>query len=89
MAVEDRRCQELDRFVGLDPDGDAYCRRCRLKCGLLHGKKTLKTLPALHAHAKRITFSTSNKKDRDAHSRMFHAIDDVLRFATETEMKQK
>ena len=85
-AVEDRMCQVLDRFVGLDPDGVPYCRRGRLKCGPLHGKTTLKTLPALHDHAKRITFSTSNKKDRDAHSRMFHAIDDVLRFTTETEI---
>lgn len=90
-AVEDRMCQVLDRFVGLDPDGGAYCRRCRLKCGPLHGKKTLRTLPALHDHAKRVATFSNSKKDRDAHARMFHAmsIDDVLRFATETEMKQK
>ena len=86
MAVEDRRCQELDRFVGLDPDGDVYCRRCRLKCGPLHGKKTLRTLPALHDHAKRVATFSNSKKDRDAHERMFLAIDDVLRF---TRLKQK
>ena len=90
MSVVGRLCQELDRFVGLDPDGDVYCRRCRLKCGpLLHVKKTLRTLPALHNHAKKVATFSNYKKDRDTHARMFQAIDDVLRFATETEMKQK
>ena len=87
MSIVGRLCQELDRFVGLDPDGDVYCRRCRLKCGpLLHVKKTLRTLPALHNHAKKVTTNSNSKKDRDTHARMFQAIDDVLRFATEKEI---
>ena len=66
--------QVLDRFVGFDPDGSAYCRRCRLKCGPSFGKKNLKTLPALQKHAMIITTWSGNCEDRVAHAKMFDAI---------------
>jgi len=75
--------QVLDRFVGFDPDGSAYCRRCRSKCGHSHGRKNLKTLPALRNHAIRTARAWSgNCEDREAHEMMFDAIDAAVRLAT-------
>ena len=74
------RTLKLDRFVGFDPDGP-YCRRCRLKHGPSHGNAS-KTLPALHSHAKRTANSSGISEDREAHAKMFDAIDAVLGRAT-------
>ena len=91
-VVEDRMIQVpqlpgfqvLDRFVGFDPDGSAYCRRCRLMRGPSYGKKNLKTLPALLKHAMIIATRIQHKItiDQKAHEGMFSAIDAVLGLAT-------
>ena len=69
--------QALDRFVGVDPDGRAFCKMCRLKYGCSFGKKNLTTLPALRGHAE--TFKTYTQKiNGKAHGEMRDAIDAVL-----------
>ena len=69
--------QALDRFVGVDPDGRAYCKMCRLKIGRFFGKTTLTTLPALRGHAESFARSTQ-KENGKAHGEMRDAIDAVL-----------
>ena len=69
--------QALDRFVGVNPDGRAFCKMCRLKYGCSFGKKNLTTLPALRGHAE--TFATYTQKiNGKAHGEMRDAIDAVL-----------
>ena len=41
----------LDNFVGVDPNGRAYCKMCRSRFGTRFGKTNLTTLPALRNHA--------------------------------------
>ena len=69
--------QALDRFVGVDPDGRAFCKMCRLKYGCSFGKKNLTTLPKLRGHAETFARSTQNK-DSKAHGVMRDAIDAML-----------
>ena len=69
--------QALDRFVGVNPDGRAFCKMCRLKYGCSFGKKNLTTLPALRGHAEIFARSTQNK-DSKAHGVMRDAIDAML-----------
>ncbi|ACO63544.1 predicted protein [Micromonas commoda] len=93
VVEKDHMRQVLDRFVGFDPDGDAYCRRCRLNGQKRHGKTILKTLLAQHDHAERVAFSptagptSTSSEHRNAHAKMFYAIDAVLRFATSSEAR--
>jgi hypothetical protein len=68
----------IGRFVGSDPDGSAYCKRCRSRHGTRHGSATLATLPDLHSHARRIAFNSTDCADRKAHSKMFDSLDEVL-----------
>ena len=69
--------QALDRFVGVNPVGSAYCKMCRLKYGCNFGKTNLTTLPALRGHAEIFARSTQNK-DSKAHGVMRDAIDAML-----------
>ena len=76
--------QALDRFVGVNPDGRAYCKMCRLKNGRDFGKTNLTTLPALRGHAERAVFRSGPCARRylrlppEAHGEMCDAIDAVL-----------
>ena len=69
--------QALDRFVGVNPVGSAYCKMCRLKYGCNFGKTNLTTLPALRGHAEIFARSTQNK-DSKAHGEIRDAIDAML-----------
>ena len=69
--------QALDRFVGVNPVGRAYCKMCRLKYGGNFGKTNLTTLPKLRGHAETFARSTQNK-DSKAHGVMRDAIDAML-----------
>ena len=69
--------QVLDRFVGVNPVGRAYCKMCRLKYGCNFGKTNLTTLPELRGHAEIFARSTQ-KENRKAHGEMRDAIDAVL-----------
>ena len=84
QGVSPRSFQVLDRFVGVDPDGRAYCKMCRLKNGRNFGKTNLTTLPALRGHAERAVFRSGPCARRylrlppEAHGEMRDAIDAVL-----------
>ena len=84
QGVSPRSFQVLDRFVGVDPDGRAYCKMCRLKNGRDFGKTNLTTLPALRGHAERAVFRSGPCARRylrlppEAHGEMRDAIDAVL-----------
>ena len=69
--------QALDRFVGVNPDGRAFCKMCRLKYGCSFGRTSLTTLPALRGHAEIFARSTQNKNSK-AHGEMRDAIDAML-----------
>ena len=69
--------QVLDRFVGVNPVGSAYCKMCRLKYGNSFGRTNLTTLPALRGHAETFARSTLSKNGKD-HGEMRDAIDAVL-----------
>ena len=69
--------QVLDRFVGVNPVGSAYCKMCRLKYGCSFGRTSLTTLPALRGHAE--TFARFPQQENGkAHGEMRDAIDAVL-----------
>ena len=76
--------QALDRFVGVNPVGHAFCKMCRLKNGRNFGKTNLTTLPALRGYAERAVFRSGPCARRylrlppEAHGEMRDAIDAVL-----------
>lgn len=69
--------QALDRFVGVNPVGHAFCKMCRLQYGCSFGRTNLTTLPALRGHAEIFARSTQNKNSK-AHGEMRDAIDAML-----------